>query len=323
MKAAICREFAKPLSVEDVELGPPLENEVRVRLAACAICHSDITYMDGGWGGQLPLVLGHEAAGVVEETGAAVQSVSVGDRVLVTLIRSCGHCASCESAEPFLCAEDFASDQRVRLSDAQGQVLGQGLKCGAFAEEVVVDQSQVVAIPDTIPLDAASLLSCGVITGFGAVANTAKLSFGSSAVVIGCGGVGLNAVQGAALLGAQPVIAVDLVADKLSAAAQFGADIQINAKEDNAAQKVREATGGGADYVFVAAGSSHAVASALKCWARQARWCWWGCHPRVIRLLLKQVMWQAPGRKYWAAKWGQPACAWIFPNWSCSMNRGD
>ncbi|WP_025898630.1 Zn-dependent alcohol dehydrogenase [Sneathiella glossodoripedis] len=264
MKAAICREFAKPLSVEDVELGPPLENEVRVRLAACAICHSDITYMDGGWGGQLPLVLGHEAAGVVEETGAAVQSVSVGDRVLVTLIRSCGHCASCESAEPFLCAEDFASDQRVRLSDAQGQVLGQGLKCGAFAEEVVVDQSQVVAIPDTIPLDAASLLSCGVITGFGAVANTAKLSFGSSAVVIGCGGVGLNAVQGAALLGAQPVIAVDLVADKLSAAAQFGADIQINAKEDNAAQKVREATGGGADYVFVAAGSSHAVASALE-----------------------------------------------------------
>ncbi len=264
MKAAICRAFGAPLNIEEVTLSPPRESEVRVALAACAICHSDITYMDGGWGGDLPLVLGHEAAGVVQEAGSNVRGLSVGDRVLVTLIRSCGHCAACESAEPYLCGEEFPADERVRITDAAGLPLGQGLKTAAFAEEVVVDQSQVVAIPPSVPLDAASLLSCGVITGFGAVANTAKLGFGSSAVIIGCGGVGLNAVQGAALLGANRVIAVDLVDEKLAAAKSFGASDLINAKDENAPAKVREMTGGGADFVFVAAGSARAFADGLE-----------------------------------------------------------
>ena len=222
MKAAVCREFNKPLQIEDITIAQPQEGEVRVKLAACAICHSDITYMDGGWGGTLPLVLGHEAAGVVVETGTGVRNIQVGDHVLGTLIRSCGHCADCENGEPFICSTFFPIDVDSRLTSEKGEKVGQGLHTGAFAEEVVVDQSQLVTLPKDFPLDAASLLSCGVITGLGAVVNTAEVEYGSSVVVIGCGGVGLNAVQGAALVNAAPIIALDLVEEKLPAAGEFG-----------------------------------------------------------------------------------------------------
>ena len=264
MKAAVCREFNQPLQIEDIDLASPREGEVRVKLAACAICHSDITYMDGGWGGSLPMVLGHEAAGVVSEVGAAVRGIGVGDHVLVTLMRSCGHCADCEAGEPFICSTSFPIDEDSRLTSAKGEKVVQGLHAGAFAEEVVVDQSQLVVIPKSLPMDAASLLSCGVITGLGAVVNTAKVGYGSSVVVIGCGGVGLNAVQGASLVSADPVIAVDLVAEKLDAAKIFGANHVINPLENDAVEKVRALTNGrGADFVFVAAGSPKAFEQGL------------------------------------------------------------
>lgn len=264
MKAAVCREFNKPLQIENIRIAPPQEGEVRVKLAACAICHSDITYMDGGWGGTLPLVLGHEAAGVVTETGAGVRNIQAGDPVLVTLIRSCGHCADCENGEPYICTTPFPIDEDSRLTSEKGEKVGQGLHTGAFAEEVVVDQSQLVILPKDFPLDAASLLSCGVITGLGAVVNTAEVEYGSSVVVIGCGGVGLNAVQGAALVNAAPIIALDLVEEKLVAASAFGATNTVNPLANDAAEQVRALTHGrGADYVFVAAGSPKAFEQGL------------------------------------------------------------
>ncbi|MEH6403645.1 MAG: Zn-dependent alcohol dehydrogenase [Sneathiella sp.] len=265
MKAAVCREFGSPLVIETVTLAAPQSNEVQVKLKACAICHSDITFMDGGWGGQLPQIFGHEAAGVVEEVGSAVRGVGVGDTVLVTLIRSCGHCGTCESGEPYICSAPFPADDQSHLVGNAGENIVQGLKTGAFAEKVVVDQSQIVKIPETLPMDAASLLSCGVVTGFGAVVNTAKVPFGSSVVVIGCGGVGLNSIQGAAIVGASPIIAIDLVDKKLDAAMEFGASHRINGKSENPVLKVQEITQKtGADFVFVAAGSPKAFEQGLE-----------------------------------------------------------
>lgn len=265
MKAAVCREFASPLTIETVTLAEPQSSEVQVKLVACAICHSDITFMDGGWGGQLPQVFGHEASGIVEAVGSSVQQVKVGDRVLVTLIRSCGHCRTCESGEPYICAAPFTADDQKHIIGSEGESIAQGMKTGAFAEKVVVDQSQVVKIPKTIPMDVASLLSCGVVTGLGAVVNTAKVPLGASVVVIGCGGVGLNSVQGAALVGANPIIAVDLVDKKLEAAKIFGASHCINGAVENTTQTVQEFTHGlGADFVFVAAGSTKAFEQGLE-----------------------------------------------------------
>jgi len=264
MKAAVCREFGKPLEIEELVLADPQSGEIKVKLAACAICHSDIIFMDGGWGGSLPMVLGHEAAGIVEAVGNGISNIAVGDRVLVTLLRACGHCPDCEGGEPYICGTPFPIDDDNRLTTNDGERVVQGLKTGAFAEEVIVDQSQAVVIPSSIPLDAASLLSCGVITGLGAVVNTAKVPYGSSVVVIGCGGVGLNAVQGAVLVSADPIIALDLVESKLKAAKDFGATHVVNPLSNDAVGKVREWTDGrGAEYVFVAAGSPKAFEQGL------------------------------------------------------------
>ncbi len=265
MKAAVCREFGKPLVIEEIAIDPPQAGEVKVKLAACAICHSDLLYMSGGWGGTLPAVYGHEAAGVVEEVGAGVDGVSAGDHVVVTLIRSCGGCHYCEQGEFTNCSTTFGLDEKSPLSDAGGAAITHGLRTGAFAEYAVVDASQVVAIPKDVPLDSASLLACGVITGLGAVVNTAQVPPGSSVVVIGTGGVGLNSIQGAALSGAETIIAIDLADDKIDAARTFGATHGINPGTVNdVAEAVRELTGGrGADYVFVAVGARSAIEQAF------------------------------------------------------------
>jgi Zn-dependent alcohol dehydrogenase len=264
LKAAVCCEFGKPLVVEEIEIDAPKAGEVRVKLAACAICHSDIHYMEGAWGGPLPTVFGHEAAGVVEETGPGVTLVEAGDHVVVTLIRSCGACFFCERGEPHHCEGSFALDSESRLHRPSGETLNQGLGTGAFAEYVVVDQSQVAAIPKEVPLDSAALLACGVITGLGSVVNTAKVPAGANVVVIGTGGVGLNSVQGAALSGAERIIALDIADDKLSAAKAFGATHALNSRTEDPRQAVFDLTGGrGADYVFVTVGSAAAMEQGL------------------------------------------------------------
>jgi len=260
MKAAVCRAFGDPLTIEDVVLAGPRADEVKVKLAACAICHSDISFMRGAWGGTLPAVYGHEAAGVVEEAGAEAAKIKPGDPVVVTLIRYCGACGSCRRGARVQCETPSPPDDTGPLSDGAGAPLHQAMNTGAFAEYVTVHASQVVVIPKDIPLDAASLLACGVITGYGAVVNTAKLRAGSNAVVIGAGGVGLNSIQAAAHRGADKVIAIDISDEKLEAAKAFGATHGINSTKEDAREAVFDLTWGrGADYVFVTVGVKSAM----------------------------------------------------------------
>jgi len=260
LKAAVCREFGKPLVIEDLELAAPNRDEIKVKIAACAICHSDILYMDGAWGGTLPAVYGHEAAGVVEEIGPGVTDFAPGDHVVVTLIRSCGGCHYCAQGHAVLCETSFPLDRSSPLRSPEGASVHQGLRTGAFAEAVVVDSSQAVKIPTEMSLDIASLLACGVITGVGAAVNTAAVRPGSNVVVIGTGGVGLNSVQGAALCGAKRIIAIDLADDKLAAAKTFGATHGVNPGKKDVVAAVQALTEGrGADFAFVTVGAPTAI----------------------------------------------------------------
>jgi Zn-dependent alcohol dehydrogenase len=260
MKAAVCHAFGKPLVIEDVILAPPGPGEVEVKLKACAICHSDIFYMEGAWGGDLPAVYGHEAAGVVGAVGDGVAGLATGDHVIVTLIRYCGHCPACAGGAPVLCESSFPLDRRGPITAQDGAPIKQSMRTGAFAESVVVDASQAIAIPKDVPLDSAALVACAVLTGVGAVFNTAAVPAGSSVAVIGTGGVGLNTIQAAALAGARSIIAIDVVESKLAAAREFGATHTINGKREDPRDALRAATGGhGADYVFVTVGAPKVV----------------------------------------------------------------
>ncbi|MCC6007977.1 MAG: Zn-dependent alcohol dehydrogenase [Rhodobacteraceae bacterium] len=263
IRAAICREFGAPLSVETVRLRPPGPGEVEVRLQACAICHSDIAYARGAWGGPLPAVYGHEAAGIVAAVGPGVQRVRPGESVVVTLIRSCGHCPSCAAGAPTICETQAVADSPLSLPD--GTPVARGLETAAFAEAVVVDESQLVPVPPDLAPDVVALLACGVITGVGAAMNTARVRPGSSVVVIGAGGVGLNAVQGAVLCGAAHVIALDTEPEKLSDARAFGATAGVLATSERPDRDVKRLLGGrGADYVLVTVGAIAAYAGAMR-----------------------------------------------------------
>ena len=176
IKAAVCHAFGTPLTIDTVRLRAPVLGEVEVTLKACAICHSDISFAEGGWGGTLPAVYGHEAAGHVSAIGTGVRGVTIGDPVVVTLIRACGTCPSCASGKPVIC--ETGAPPAGPLTTADGTPLVQAMNCGAFAEKVVVDQSQIVKIPSNMDMKAASLLACGVITGVGAVVNAAALRAG-------------------------------------------------------------------------------------------------------------------------------------------------
>lgn len=252
IKAAVCHAFSKPLTIETVQLRAPVLGEVEVTLKACAICHSDISYAEGGWGGTLPAVYGHEAAGHVTSIGEGVRGVAIGDPVVVTLIRACGTCPSCASGKPVIC--ETSAPPAGPLTTADGQPLEQAMNCGAFAEKVVVDQSQIVKIPSSLSMEAASLLACGVITGVGAVVNAAALRAGQDVVVIGAGGVGLNAIQGARIAGARRIVAVDMSLEKLAIAKEFGATDGVLASEAEPWRAAKAAMGRGADAVFVTVG---------------------------------------------------------------------
>ena len=262
--AAVCYERGEPLVVESLKLEDPKENEVRVRLKAAAICHSDIASLRGDWaGGVTPTVAGHEAAGIVESVGPSVDSVAVGDHVVVTLVRSCGQCKACTAGHTVCCTGTTVLDSESRLANEAGRSVEQGLRTAAFAEACVVHQSQVVRIPNEVPFASAALLGCGVLTGFCSVTNIAKVEPGSTAVVIGTGGLGLNAIQGAALSGASTVIAIDVVDSKLAVAKELGATHAINARNEDPVSKVREICGDGADYVFVTAARSESFTQSI------------------------------------------------------------
>ena len=287
MKAAVCHGFREPLRVEEVGLRGPGIGEVGIRLAACAICHSDIAFMQGAWGGVLPAVYGHEAAGVVEEVGQGVRRLAPGDHVVVTLVRSCGRFPQCLRGQPVLCEHlaDFPLSRSSPLTAANGAPIHQGIRTAAFAERVTVDASQVVPVSRDLPLESASLLACGVITGVGAVVNTAKVEPGSSVVVFGAGGVGLNVVQGAVLAGARQVIAVDLLANKLEAATTFGATHTLDASRDDVVADVLALTGGrGADYAFDASGAVPAIEQGARVIRRAGTLVLVGLPPSGVRI---------------------------------------
>ncbi|MGD0780938.1 MAG: Zn-dependent alcohol dehydrogenase [Dehalococcoidales bacterium] len=260
MKAAVCYEFKKPLLLEDVTLSEPGKGEVKIRLAATAICHSDIHDWKGEMPGGVPFIGGHEAAGYIEKIGDGVTSVKVGDTVVVSLLASCGKCYYCITGLPHLCLHRFDPPKEPRVRNKKGQPLDLKGNIGGFAEYVIVDESQVVKVPKEVPLDRAALLACGVITGFGGVVNRARVRPFQSVVVMGAGGVGINAIQGAAYVGAYPIIAVDVLEAKMKMALDFGATHMVNAKNEKAADEIRKLTDGrGADFVFVTVGSVAAI----------------------------------------------------------------
>ena len=258
INAAVCYEFGKPLKLEKIFLSSPDDNEIQVKLAACAICHSDISSINGIWGGKLPAVYGHEASGFVSKVGTMVTEFKVRDRVLVSLIKACGYCETCKDNQPTSCLNAYEKTQ-TPLSNFEKLEITQGMKTAAFADQVVVSKEQCIKLPNDIPLDEAALLSCGVITGYGAVINTAQLRKGQSAVIIGAGGVGLNTVQAAVLAGAKKVIVIDTNPEKLVTAKLFGATDVIIAFEKSMIEKVKSLTDGfGANYAFVTVGAPEA-----------------------------------------------------------------
>jgi S-(hydroxymethyl)glutathione dehydrogenase/alcohol dehydrogenase len=262
MRAAVCFEFGQPLVIEDVVIDPPQTGEVLVRITATAICHSDIHLLRGELGGDVPVVTGHESAGVVESVGPGVTRVQSGDRVVVSLLRSCGSCFYCVIGSPQLCAgkEAFPLATENRLHLRSGEPIGQGAWVGGFAEYAVVHESQLVIVDADMPLDRACLLACGVITGLGAVVNTARVRVGSSVVVIGVGGVGVNAVQGAVLAGAKAIIALDPVESKREGARQFGATHALDSNRTDLVEAIAALTDSrGADYAIVTVGNAAAI----------------------------------------------------------------
>ena len=256
MKAAVFRAVNTPMAIEDVAIDKPRPREVLVRTAAAGVCHSDMHFFNGTYPGQTPCVLGHESAGVVEDVGSAVRYVKPGDHVITCLSVFCGHCEYCLTGHMSLCQEPEVrrgAEDAPRLSKG-GDGLTQFANLGSFAEQMLVHEHSVVKIRDDMPLDRAALIGCGVTTGVGAVIHTAAVEPGATVAVIGCGGVGLSCVNGAAIAGASKVIAVDTVASKLQLAGNFGATDMVNASDGDAVQQVRDLTGGGVHYSFEAIG---------------------------------------------------------------------
>jgi S-(hydroxymethyl)glutathione dehydrogenase/alcohol dehydrogenase len=256
MKAAVLREVKKPLSIEEVSHGKPGPREVLVRTVAAGVCHSDLHFQNGSYPYYLPCVLGHESAGVVEAVGSDVTYVKPGDHVITCLSAFCGHCEYCLTGHMSLCEEpelQRAADQPARLT-AGGNPVYQFLNLSSFAEKMLVHEHALAKIRPDMPLDRAALIGCGVTTGVGAVIHTAKVPPGATVAVLGCGGVGLSCINGAAIAGAGRIIAIDAVNSKLDLARKFGATDVINAKEKDAVNEVIEMTGGGVHFSFEAVG---------------------------------------------------------------------
>jgi S-(hydroxymethyl)glutathione dehydrogenase/alcohol dehydrogenase len=267
-KAVVYREGNDSVVVEEIEVRSPKRDQVLVRMAACGVCHSDLSATNGTIPIPPPLVLGHEGAGVVEEVGEGVADLAVGDHVVTVFVSMCGKCRYCVTGRPAICdqaAKTVATlpDGSVPTYDQDGQPLNVFTGCGVMSEYATLHVDSVVRIDETVPLDKAALIGCGVMTGVGAVFNTAGVEPGSTTVVFGAGGVGLNAVQACALAGATMIVAVDTMDEKLELARQFGATHTVNAAgEENVVRTLRKLTGGGADYAFECVGSGVVAAQA-------------------------------------------------------------
>jgi len=266
MKAAVLREINKPLEIEDIQYGNPAPREVLIRTVAAGVCHSDLHFQNGSYPYPLPSVLGHESAGEVVAVGSDVHYVKPGDHVITCLSAFCGHCECCLTGRMSLCQEpelQRAADQPSRLVSGDENI-AQFLNLSSFAEYMLVHEHTIVKIRKDMPLDRAALIGCGVTTGVGAVIHTAAVEPGSTVAVIGCGGVGLSAVNGAALAGAARIIAIDMVDSKLELARKFGATDVVNAKDVDPVEAVREMTGGGVHYSFEAIGLKQTAEQSFK-----------------------------------------------------------
>lgn len=277
-RAAILRQMgaprpyadSRPLSIETVTLDPPGRDEVLVAIRAAGLCHSDLSVINGDRPRPLPMALGHEAAGVVEALGPGVDDLAIGDHVVMVFMPSCGHCAPCAGGRPALCEPGAVANGKGellaggrRLHDAAGEV-NHHLGCSAFADRAVVSRRSLVRIDPDLSFAEAALFGCAVLTGVGAVVNTAGVRAGQSVAVIGLGGVGLASVLGALASGASPVIAVDLSEDKLALARSLGPVLTVNAADADAVEQVRTLTAGGADFVIEMAGSARALDAAWR-----------------------------------------------------------
>lgn len=266
MKAAVFHEVGQPLSIEEVSISKPGPREVLVRTAAAGVCHSDLHFVEGLYPGITPMVLGHESAGVVEAVGSAVTYVQPGDHVISCLSVFCGHCEECLTGHMSLCVNPEtkrAPDQEPRLSQ-EGATVQQFANLSSFAEQMLVHENALVKINRDMPLDRAALIGCGVTTGVGAVFHTAAVEPGSTVAVIGCGGVGLSCINGAALAGASKIIAVDMVDSKLEMAKSFGATHTVNGKDGDSVEQVLELTSGGVHYSFEAIGLKQTAEDAFR-----------------------------------------------------------
>ncbi len=266
MKAAVLHEVGQPLQIEDIQISKPGPREVLVRTAAAGICHSDLHFIEGSYPYKLPAVLGHESAGVVEAVGADVRYVEPGDHVITCLSAFCGHCEACITGHLSICTSPEVqrdSDQEPRLSQ-NGEPVTQFVNLSSFAEQMLIHEHALVKIRKDMPLDRAALIGCAVTTGVGAVHNTAKVEVGSTVAVVGCGGVGLSCINGAAIAGAGRIIAIDMVGSKLNLAKAFGATDVIDASEGDVAKQVKEMTGGGVHYSFEAIGRKDTAEQCFK-----------------------------------------------------------
>lgn len=261
---------SKPLAIEELELDDPSHGEVLVKIAAAGLCHSDLSVIDGNRPRPTPMALGHEAAGVVEKLGPGVDDLKLGDHVVMVFVPSCGHCLPCAEGRPALCEPGAAANGAGTLLSGQRRLHRNGtdvhhhLGVSAFAEYATVSRRSLVKIEKGLPLDEAALFGCAVLTGVGAVINTAKVSAGASVAVIGLGGVGLSCLLGTVAVGAGRIVAVDLSDDKLGLARQLGATDTFNPGNAGAVDEIRSATGGGVEFAFEMAGSVRAMELAYK-----------------------------------------------------------
>jgi len=281
-KAAVLHEIGRPrpyaetrpLLIEELDLDPPGEDEVLVRIGAAGLCHSDLSVMNGSRPRPVPMALGHEAAGEVVEVGRGVTDLVPGDHVVMIFVPSCGHCLPCMEGRPALCEPGAVSNGAGTLLSGnrrlhlEGHDVHHHMGVSAFAEYAVCARPSLVKIDNDLPLTEAALFGCAVLTGVGAVVNTARVPAGASVAVVGLGGVGLNALLACRLVGAAAIVAVDLQDDKLALARQLGASHTVNAGDADCIEQVRQATGGGVDFAFEMAGSVPALQLAYDITAR-------------------------------------------------------
>ena len=261
---------SKPLAISEVELGAPGPGEILVKIGAAGLCHSDLSVINGDRPRPTPMALGHEAAGVVEQIGAGVDDLKKGDHVVLVFVPSCGHCGPCAEGRPALCEKGAASNTQGTLLSGERRIFRGGkpvhhhMGCSAFAEYAVVSRRSAVKIDPELPLDEAALFGCAVLTGVGAVVNTAQVRAGQTVAVVGLGGVGLASLLGAIACGARQVVAIDLADDKLALARSLGATDTFSAASENVVQQVKDATQGGVDFAVEMAGSIRAFDTAYR-----------------------------------------------------------